>query len=198
MDLYKAGKFALADDGEILASLDIPLFNRDRYAKDRLRWLFPPDKDKRVGSILHWIKDVEHGLGAFALDLYLDRHERGALIVNATTFFPPVPKFDWLSYHDAKETLDKRIQESIVTYDPTKHAIIMVFLPSDSGNSAAVWRRRVEVPGSARSNHKKEIRSKPKVVVEKTVFVDELTCVFSIVLYLIHMAYIARIGNQRI
>ena len=40
-----------------------------------------------------------------------------------------------------------------------------------------MWRRRVEVPGSARKMNKNEIRSKPKIVVEKTVFVDELTYV---------------------
>ncbi|VDB90174.1 unnamed protein product [Peniophora sp. CBMAI 1063] len=175
MDLYKAHKFKLTENGETLVALDLPLFNRGRMAKERLRWMFPPDKDKRVSVTLRWIKDVEHGLGAFALDVYLMRQERGALIVNAATFDPPAPEFDWLSYHDAKETLDKRIQESIVTYDPTKHAIIMVFLPSPSGNSAAVWRRRIEVPKGARSHRKGEIRSKPKVVVEKTVFVDELT-----------------------
>lgn len=70
MDLYKTGKFALADNGEILVTLDAPLFGRERLAKDRLRWLFPADKDKRVGTTLRWIKDVEHGLGAFAVRGY--------------------------------------------------------------------------------------------------------------------------------
>ena len=67
MDLYKSGKFALTDEQEILITLDRPLFGRDRMAKERLRWMFPTDKDKRVGTALRWIKDVEHGLGAFAV-----------------------------------------------------------------------------------------------------------------------------------
>ena len=35
-------------------------------------------------------------------------------------------------------------------YDPTTQVIVFVFLPSPSGNSVAIWRRRINVPNNMR------------------------------------------------
>ncbi|KAI0035686.1 hypothetical protein K488DRAFT_42884 [Vararia minispora EC-137] len=178
MDLYEASRFALAD-GQILDSLERPLFNLQRLAKDRLLWMFPREKDLRVGSLLRWIQSVENGLAAFALDRFLEFYERGALIANAATFSIHSPLFDYLTYEDSTATRDKRLQESIGFYDPVEYAYVFVLLPSPSGNSAAIWRQRVRVPESSRSAYHRAVRASPKVAEEKkTVVVDEILCVF--------------------
>jgi hypothetical protein len=38
-----------------------------RKAKDRFHWMFPPDKDERVASLLAWIQSVSYGLGSFGV-----------------------------------------------------------------------------------------------------------------------------------
>jgi hypothetical protein len=109
------------------------------------------------------------------LELFLEDYERGSLVVNAETFDVQNPTFDWLSYEDAVQTRDKRLQESIGFYDPAVHVIVFVFLPSASGNSAAVWRQKIEIPENVRTAYGRAIRRSPKAAVKKTVIVDEIT-----------------------
>lgn len=42
------------------------------------------------------------------------------------------------------------MQESVVFYDPAVQVIVYVLLPSKSGNSVAMWRRKIKVPNNAR------------------------------------------------
>jgi hypothetical protein len=46
--------------------------------------------------------------------------------------------------------MDKTIQESVAHYDPAVQVIVFVFLPSKTGNSVAMWRRKVNVPNNIR------------------------------------------------
>jgi hypothetical protein len=100
------------------------------------------------------------------------------LIADAATFSLQDPIFDWMSHKDAEATRDRRLQEAIGYYDPIKHGVIFVFLPSASGNSAAVWREKVEVPGDARKTYRREIRASPKAAFKNRITVDEHTCAF--------------------
>lgn len=50
------------------------------------------------------------------------------------------------------------MQESVAFYDPSVHVIVYVFLPSKSGNSVAVWRRKVKVPNNVRLTLQAEIK----------------------------------------
>jgi len=55
------------------------------------------------------------------------------------------------------ETRDRLLQESVGYYDPGMQVIVFVLLPSKSGNSLAMWRRKVAVPNSVRLSHLREI-----------------------------------------
>lgn len=46
--------------------------------------------------------------------------------------------------------MDRTLQESVAFYDPAVQVIVFVFLPSHSGNSMAMWRRKVNVPNNTR------------------------------------------------
>lgn len=54
--------------------------------------------------------------------------------------------------------MDRVLQESAAFYDPAVQVIVFVFLPSKSGNSVAIWRRKVKVPNNLRLAYQKEIR----------------------------------------
>jgi len=131
-------------------------------AKDRFHWMFPPDKDERVASLLKWIdiQSVSYGLGSFGLHKFLQTRERGALVVNAD-YRPPnspgEPAFDWLTYPELQKTMDRTLQESVAFYDPFVLVVIFVFLPSKSGNSLAIWRRKIAIPNSVRLAYQAQI-----------------------------------------
>ncbi|KIK65522.1 hypothetical protein GYMLUDRAFT_219643 [Collybiopsis luxurians FD-317 M1] len=129
------------------------LFGRARKAKDRIHWMFPPDKDERVASLITWIQTVSYALGSYGLHRFLQSRERGALISNAEYRIPDgknEPAFDWLTFDQLQETRDKTMQESAAFYDPAVQVIVFVFLPSKSGNSVAMWRRKINVPNNTR------------------------------------------------
>ena len=46
--------------------------------------------------------------------------------------------------------MDRILQESVAFYDPAVQVIVFVFLPSKSGNSVAMWRRKIKVPNNTR------------------------------------------------
>jgi hypothetical protein len=87
------------------------------------------------------------------LHQFLQSRERGALLVNAD-YRPPnkpeEPALDWLTFDDLQHTRDKIMQESVAFYDPAIHVIVFVFLPSQSGRSVAMWRRKINVPNNLR------------------------------------------------
>lgn len=91
---------------------------------------------------------------------FLERKERGALFVN--TIFrmhqhPREPAFDYLTFNQLQGTMDKTLQESVAFYDPARLVTVFVYLPSQTGNSVAIWRRKVPVPDNARLKYQAEI-----------------------------------------
>ena len=70
---------------------------------------------------------------------------------------PYEPAFDFLTFDQLQGTMDKTLQESVAFYDPARFAMVFVFLPSQSGNSVAIWRQKINVPDSARQKYRAEI-----------------------------------------
>lgn len=63
---------------------------------------------------------------------------------------PNEPAFDWLTFDDLQLSMDRTLQESAAFYNPSMQVIVFVFLPSKSGNSVAIWRRKLHVPNNVR------------------------------------------------
>ncbi|KAG1853213.1 hypothetical protein C8R48DRAFT_341555 [Suillus tomentosus] len=149
-----------------------------RMAKDRFHWMFPPDKDERVASKLEWIQSVSPELGSFGLQKFLQTRERGALIVNADyrpSKSPNEPAFDWLTYPELQKTMDRTLQESVAFYNPSALVVVFVFLPSKSGNSLAIWRRKIAVPSSVRLAYQAQItQALESLHGDYSVYVDEI------------------------
>jgi hypothetical protein len=163
--------------GEALKPVENAFFGRDRKARDRIHWQFPHDKDERVRHALEWLEDHGHGIGAFGLNKFLQTRERGALFINASYDAPAGtgPAIDWLTYDDLVQTRDHLLQESVGFYDPGSQVIVFVLLPSKSGNSLAMWRRKVAVPNSVRLSHVREIDlAKAALRKDYPVLVDEI------------------------
>ncbi|KAF8219656.1 hypothetical protein L208DRAFT_1338710 [Tricholoma matsutake] len=139
--------------GAALAPVANALFGKTRMAKDRIHWMFSPNKDERVSSLLSWIQKVEYSLGSFGVHKFIQSRERGAFLTNADFRMdnhPNQPAFDWLTFDVLQRSMDRTLQESVAFYDPTVQVIVFVFLPSKSGNSVAMWRRKVNVPNNTR------------------------------------------------
>lgn len=95
------------------------------------------------------------------MDKFLQSRERGALFVNADyqpEKNPNQPAFDWITFDDLQQTRDKTIQESVVSYNPALQVVVFVFLPSKTGNSVAMWRRKINVPNNMRLMLQNEIK----------------------------------------
>ena len=58
-----------------------------------------------------------------------------------------------------QDTLDRVLQESVALYDPAVQVIVFVFLLSKTGNSMAVWRKKLTVPEALRMAHEQEIEA---------------------------------------
>ena len=89
---------------------------------------------------------------------------------------PREPAFDWLTFNDLQATMDKTLQESVAFYDPARLVTIFVYLPSQSGKSVAIWRRKVNVPDSTRLKYQAEINAIVKTLRDAkdyVVMVDE-------------------------
>ncbi|KAL9712513.1 hypothetical protein Ac2012v2_003751 [Leucoagaricus gongylophorus] len=166
--------------GRALQPVEQALFGKARWAKDRIHWTFPPEKDERVSLLLSWIEKMSRQLGTFGLHKFLQSRERGALIVNAGFRLPELPNqpvFDWLTFDQLQATMDKIMQESVVFYDPATQVIVFVLLPSKSGNSVAMWRRKIQVPNDARHIYQQYIAQAIaglKKELDYTVYVDRL------------------------
>ncbi|OBZ77150.1 hypothetical protein A0H81_04073 [Grifola frondosa] len=170
--------------GAALIQAQRALFNRGRRAKERVRWGFSPEKDPRVASLLRWVLAMSNGLTTIGLQKFLQTRQRGALIANADfradspLGVPAQPAFDWITLDDLQSTLDRVFQESVAFYDPAFQVIVFVFLLSPTGNSMAVWRRRLPVPESLRNAYQREILlAKRDLPDDYPVYVDELPTV---------------------
>ncbi|KIJ19990.1 hypothetical protein PAXINDRAFT_68257 [Paxillus involutus ATCC 200175] len=164
--------------GEALKGVQRAFYGKSRKAADRFHWLFPPDKDERVSSLLNWIQEVSFGVAYFGLQKFLQTRERGALIVNADyrpVHSPNEPAFDWITWQQVQATMDRVLQESVGYYNPTSHVIVLVFLPSPSGNSVAMWRRKLPIPSDIRLAYQAQITQViASLQKEYPVHVDEL------------------------
>ncbi|KAG7449446.1 uncharacterized protein BT62DRAFT_887804 [Guyanagaster necrorhizus] len=152
MNEYTNVKF-IDSRGAALDAVKNALFGRMRKAKERIYWGFSPDIDERVSSVISWVQVVNYSLGSYGLHRFLQSQERGALFVNAdfrSPKNPNEPAFDWLTFDQLQKTRDKILQESVAFYDPAVQVIVFIFLPSPSGNSVAMWRRKINVPNNIR------------------------------------------------
>jgi len=150
----------IESEGKALEPVRRAFFSKERLARDRIHWMFPSDKDDRVASLLRWIQNVSYNLAGFGLHKFLQTRERGALIANADyrpSKNPNEAAFDWLTFDELQPTMDRILQESVAFYDPAIQVIVFVCLPSKSGNSMAMWRRKVKVPNNLRLTYQEEI-----------------------------------------
>ncbi|KAI0939960.1 hypothetical protein AcW1_004813 [Taiwanofungus camphoratus] len=167
--------------GDALVPAQRALFSKKRPVKDRIYWSFNPDKDPRVASLIKWIHAASNGLAEIGLQKFLQTGNRGALISNAdyrvnhSPSLPAQPAFDWITLGQLHTTLDRILQESVALYDPGLQVIIFVFLLSRTGNSMAVWRRKIMIPDSVRQMHQQEIlAAKGRLEQDYPVYVEEL------------------------
>ncbi|KAI9574889.1 hypothetical protein HD554DRAFT_2011579 [Boletus coccyginus] len=163
--------------GEALKSVQRAFYGKQRKAADRFHWLFPPEKDERVSYLLNWIRSMSFGIASFGLQKFLQTRERGALIVNAAyrpVYSPSEPVFDWVPWNQIQLTRDRILQESVGYYNPAMHIIVFVILPSPSGNSVAIWRRKLPIPNNIRLAYQAQItQAMASLQKEYPVFVDE-------------------------
>ncbi|KAF9534908.1 hypothetical protein CPB83DRAFT_755141 [Crepidotus variabilis] len=165
--------------GAGLAFVSNALFGNARLARERVHWLFPSNKDQRVAGMLAWVQKMSFNLGTYGLLKFLENRERGGLFVNAAFRMrqhPQEPAFDFLTFDQLQATMDKTLQESVAFYDPSEFAMVFIFLPSQTGNSVAIWRRKINVPDSARRKYRPEIDAIKRTlrpVKEYVVMVDE-------------------------
>ncbi|OCH94086.1 hypothetical protein OBBRIDRAFT_723627 [Obba rivulosa] len=173
----------IESNGAALDPARTALFSRSRPPKDRIHWGFNPEKDPRVGSLLRWVQAMSSTLAALGLQKFLQTGQRGALITNADyrtpadSSVPNQPAFDWVTVEELHKTLDRILQESVVCYDPASQVIVFVFLLSKSGNSMAVWRRKITLQETLRQTHYNALLSTKEQLQDYPVYVDE--CVFS-------------------
>lgn len=146
--------------GEALLAADLALFRSQRPASERLYWHFDPNNDERVSGLLEWVEVMSHGLATLALHKYLNTRCRGALISNAAyrpEKTPEEPAFDWITFEQARGTLDATFQEGIAKYDPSTTFIVYIFLLSPTGNSMGIWKRKLPIPAELRNEYAGEL-----------------------------------------
>ncbi|KAI0695730.1 hypothetical protein BC835DRAFT_1272884 [Cytidiella melzeri] len=167
-------------NGAALEHAQRALYSRRRYAKERIYWAFNPQNDPRVASLMRWIEAMSNGLATIGLTKFLETGQRGALITNAdyrtnaSPGAPTQPAFDWITLPNLRLTCDRIFQESVVTYKPQLQVVVFVFLLSVSGNSMAVWRRKVPIPEGVRVANKDAIAHVMSTLPQdKVVYVDE-------------------------
>ena len=78
--------------------------------------------------------------------------------------------------------MDQILQESVASYDPYVHVIVFVFLPSQSGNSMAIWRRKIAVPNNLRLAYQAHIKQAMAALRKDYILhVDEYACLLLVV-----------------
>lgn len=90
---------------------------------------------------------------------------------------PNEPAFDWVTWNQIQRTMDRILQESVGYYNPAMHIVVFVLLPSPSGNSVAIWRRRLPIPNNIRLAYQAQItQAMASLRKEYPVFMDEYVC----------------------
>lgn len=97
--------------------------------------------------------------------------KRGIFVSNTEFQYPKPsqpgfadPCFDWLTIDELHVTHDQTLQESLICYNPREQVVIVVFLLSKSGNSMALWRRKVPLTDELKKLYSKEIEDVMKVL----------------------------------
>ncbi|KAG6878258.1 hypothetical protein C0993_010030 [Termitomyces sp. T159_Od127] len=155
------------------------IFGKERLTRDRIHWMYAPDNEAQVTSILYWIQELERYLAFLGLLKFLETKERGALFVNVTFRLmehPDKPVFDWLGYKQVQKSRDRILQHSILAIDPAEQTVIFVYLLSRTGNSVAMWRRKLQVPKDIQQKHLQALKKvKAGLRPDKDlIYVDEL------------------------
>lgn len=88
---------------------------------------------------------------------------------------PNEPAFDWLTFENVAVTHDKTLQESVAFYAPDNQVLVFVFLLSHTGNSVAMWRRKLPVPTVIRNQNRAELTQLMNVLAKRKylITVDE-------------------------
>ncbi|KAF8165016.1 hypothetical protein B0H34DRAFT_647326 [Crassisporium funariophilum] len=157
-----AGARFLESKGAAFEFVTNAFFGNARLARERIHWLFPSNKDLRVAAMLAWVQKMSFNLGSFGLLKFLQHRERGGLFINTVFRMrnnPNEPALDWLTFNELQGTMDKTLQESVAFYDPSAHVMVFVYLPSESGNSIAIWRQKITVPDNAKVKLQGEINA---------------------------------------
>ncbi|TDL29451.1 hypothetical protein BD410DRAFT_23185 [Rickenella mellea] len=168
----------VSSHGEALTLAQKALYSKERLARNRIHWMFNPEKDDRVAGLLEWIQTMSYQLAAFGLNSFLQTRERGALISNADYRpweSPQEPAFDWINFDEVQATKDRTLQESLAFYDPSAVVLVFVFLLSPTGNSMAIWRRKLVIPNNLRLAFGREItQAKAGLRRQYPIHVDEM------------------------
>jgi hypothetical protein len=87
---------------------------------------------------------------------------------------------DWMTFDQLRQSRDRILQESVAFYDPAMQGIVFVCLPSKTGNSVAMWRRKVKVPNNVRLGYQQHIKvAMGALRKEYVVHVDECVVISS-------------------
>jgi hypothetical protein len=137
------------------------------------------------------------------LALFLRTREPGALFANAglEDAASPVLPLDWLSLSAMRPSNDRILQgdlhsrtwwlgqrtlttckECTAYNDPAKQVVVFVFLLSKTGNSMAIWRRRISLPPDLAHQYAHEIAAAKMGARGLSLHVEEcayLTCILS-------------------
>lgn len=116
------------------------LFGRHTPASQRIVWNRTADDDQNVKGLLEWIERTRWGLASLGLHKFLATQTRGALVFNVHGRLksdPGTPAVDWMTWADARRTLDSQLQNYVGTYDPAAHVLIFVLRVSPTGDSVS-------------------------------------------------------------
>lgn len=162
--------------GASLASARRALFGEDRPAEERLHWAYNPNKDPRVRNTIAWMHSLAHDIAHLGLLHFLRSKERGALFANADHREREEGDFglDWLTYSELQHTLDQTLQECDANYDPGEMVIVFIFLLSKTGNSMAIWRRKIAVPPDLKAKYASEVSALKASLRKESIHVDRL------------------------
>jgi len=75
--------------------------------------------------------------------------------------------FDWMTFDQARGTMDETFQAAIATYDPRTIAIVYVILLSKTGNSVGVWRKKLKIPSEIYGAYRGDIEHTINLLSEK-------------------------------
>ncbi|KAG8886564.1 hypothetical protein FRB98_001212, partial [Tulasnella sp. 332] len=146
------------------------LFGRHAPTSQRIAWRRTAEDDQNVKGLLEWIERTRWGLASLGLHKFLATQTKGALVFNVHGRLktdPGTPAVDWMTWADARRTLDGQLQNYVGTYDPAAHVLIFVLRVSPTGDSLKIWGKKIGVPASLPVTYAKEIKAIKKKLDKK-------------------------------